>query len=155
MGFYGFFSIFPDSNFMSDIALPMQIKNMIRPILVLLWTGTSQPKQTGTGRPQDVVYRLIFQIRILSTCLDKVDNYQKSRIQPEQLMCRQQMVHFNLQKQSSIYVLKIAALKNFANFIGEQQSCFAIVLKTCTFVKKSLQRRCFSVKLAFFKNTFF
>ena len=36
MSFQGFFLIFPDSNGISDIVLPKFVKNLIRPILVLL-----------------------------------------------------------------------------------------------------------------------
>ena len=44
MSFQGFFSIFPDSNCISDIVLPKLVENLIRPILVLLWSGTFPPK---------------------------------------------------------------------------------------------------------------
>ena len=44
MGFYDFFSVFRDSNCISGIVLPKIIGNLIRLILVLLWSGTFWPK---------------------------------------------------------------------------------------------------------------
>ena len=45
MGFYDFFLIFLDSNCLSDIVLPSHVRNLILPILVLLRSETSRPKQ--------------------------------------------------------------------------------------------------------------
>ena len=47
--FQGKFSIFPDAKCIPDNAEPKQVKNLIRPILVLLWFGTSRPKQDHNG----------------------------------------------------------------------------------------------------------
>ena len=44
MSFQGLFSIFPDSNCISDFALPKLVKNLIRPILVHLWSGKFRSK---------------------------------------------------------------------------------------------------------------
>lgn len=44
MGFYDFFLIFLDSNCLSDIVLPSQVRNLILPILVLLRSEKSRPK---------------------------------------------------------------------------------------------------------------
>ena len=43
--FKGIFSIFPNFKCLSDNVLPKLVKNLIRPILVQLWSGTFQPKQ--------------------------------------------------------------------------------------------------------------
>ena len=49
IGFQGNFSKFPDAKCISDIAEPKYVKNLIRPILVLLWSGTSRVKQDHKG----------------------------------------------------------------------------------------------------------
>ena len=58
LSFYWFFSIFSDSSCISDIALPKLVKNLIRHILVLLWSGCFIQNRNIRGRPQDVVCRL-------------------------------------------------------------------------------------------------
>ena len=65
-----------------------------------------------------------------------------------------QYVYF--QKQSFGYVLQIGVLKNFANFTGKHLcwSLFLIKLqaglKSCNFIKKRIQGRCFPVNFAKF-----
>ena len=44
IGFQGNFSVFLDAKCRSDIAEPDKVKNLLRPILVLLRSGTSRPK---------------------------------------------------------------------------------------------------------------
>ena len=43
--FKGIFSVFPNFKCLSDNVLPNLVKNLIRPILVQLWSGTFRPKQ--------------------------------------------------------------------------------------------------------------
>ena len=55
---------------------------------------------------------------------------------------------------------KIDILKNFANFTGKIDMLESLFKKVsgpqaCKFIKKKLQHRCFSVKLARFSSTFF
>ena len=43
IGFYGNFLVFLDAKYIPDIVEPKLVKNLIRPILVLLCSGTSRP----------------------------------------------------------------------------------------------------------------
>ena len=43
------FYIFIDAKYIPDIAEPKQVKILIRPILVLLWSETSRPKLDREG----------------------------------------------------------------------------------------------------------
>ena len=49
IGFSGNFSIFCDAKSIPDIAEPKYVKNLIRPILVPLWSKTSRPKECHKG----------------------------------------------------------------------------------------------------------
>ena len=50
--------MFPDATCRSDIAEPKEVANLIRPILVLLWSGRLDQNRTKRGRPRGVVCRL-------------------------------------------------------------------------------------------------
>ena len=52
------YSIFLDSNCISDIALPKLVKNQVGPISVLVWSGRFDQSRTTRGRPQNVMCRL-------------------------------------------------------------------------------------------------